>query len=56
MMANAGLIERAGSAATAASDRFVALALDGFRATGATPAPPAPSPRTMMAVMRRHGG
>jgi AcrR family transcriptional regulator len=56
MMANAGLIERAGSAAVAASDRFVALALDGFRTTGATPAPPSPSPRTMMAVMRRHGG
>jgi AcrR family transcriptional regulator len=56
MMANAGLIERAGSAAAAASDRFVSLALDGFRAKGATPAPAAPSPRTMMAVMRRHGG
>jgi AcrR family transcriptional regulator len=55
MMANAGVIERAGSAATAASERFVALALDGFRAEGASPAPPAPTPRTMMVALRRRG-
>jgi AcrR family transcriptional regulator len=55
MMANAGLVERAGSAAAAASERFVALALDGFRAAGATPAPPAPSPRTMTIAILRHG-
>lgn len=55
MMANAGLIERTGGAAAAVSDRFVSLALDGFRADGATPAPPSPSPRTLMAVMRRQG-
>jgi AcrR family transcriptional regulator len=53
MMANAGVIERAGTAATAASERFVALALDGFRAVGATTAPPPPSPRTMLAALRR---
>jgi AcrR family transcriptional regulator len=53
MMANAGIIERAGAAAGEASERFVALALDGFRAGGATSAPPAPSPRTLMAALRR---
>src|SRR3954453_6882018 len=55
MMANAALIERAGTAGTAASERFVALALDGFRAQGATAAPPPPSRPTMMKVIRRHG-
>jgi hypothetical protein len=51
LMANAGVIERAGAAAVIASERFVALALDGFRAEGATPAPNPPSPRTLMAAM-----
>jgi AcrR family transcriptional regulator len=52
LMANAGIIDRAGKAGPAASERFVALALDGFRAAGASPAPPAPSPRTMIAALR----
>jgi AcrR family transcriptional regulator len=52
LMANAGLIDRAGEAAPAASERFVALALDGFRVQGASPAPAAPSPRTMLAALR----
>jgi AcrR family transcriptional regulator len=55
LMANAGIIERAGRAAPEASERFVALALDGFRADGATPAPPSPSPRALMLAMRRQG-
>jgi len=53
LMANAGVIDRAGKAAPVASERFVALVLDGFRAEGAGPAPPAPSPRTLMATLRR---
>ena len=53
LMANAGVIERAGTAATAASERFVAFALDGFRAEGATDAPPAPSPRSLVTALRR---
>jgi AcrR family transcriptional regulator len=53
MMANAGVIERAGEAAVTASERFVALALDGFRAEGATPAPPPPSPRALVAAVRK---
>ncbi len=36
----AGITRRAGTVATAATERFVALALDGFRAEGARPAPP----------------
>jgi hypothetical protein len=52
-VANAGVIERAGRAAMVASERFVALALDGFRAEGATPAPEPPSPRTLMAAIRK---
>jgi AcrR family transcriptional regulator len=51
LMANAGVIHRAGKAAPLASERFVALVLDGFRAEGASPAPPAPSPRTMIAAL-----
>ena len=53
LMANAGVIERAGSAAAEASERFVALALDGYRAEGASAAPPAPSPRALMTAIRR---
>jgi AcrR family transcriptional regulator len=52
LMANAGVIDRAGKAAPVASERFVALVLDGFRAEGASPAPRAPSPRTMIAALR----
>jgi AcrR family transcriptional regulator len=53
LMANAGIIERAGTVASDASERFVALALDGFRANGATPAPPAVSPRRLLTALRR---
>jgi AcrR family transcriptional regulator len=52
MMANAGIIDRTGPAAAEASERFVALALDGFRADDATSAPAAPSPETLVAAMR----
>jgi len=40
LQAVAGIIRRTGTAALAATERFVALALDGFRAEGATSAPP----------------
>jgi AcrR family transcriptional regulator len=53
LMANAGIIERAGRAAGDASERFVALALDGFRADGARPAPPPVSPRRLLDALRR---
>jgi AcrR family transcriptional regulator len=53
LMANAGVIERAGPAAAHASERFVALALDGFRAEGATTAPPAVSPQRLVSALRR---
>jgi AcrR family transcriptional regulator len=36
----AGIIRQSGAAASAATERFVSLALDGFRTEGATPAPP----------------
>jgi AcrR family transcriptional regulator len=53
LMANAGVISRTGAAAPAATERFIALTLDGFRAEGATPAPPPISPRTMIAALRQ---
>lgn len=53
LVANAGIIERAGSVATDASERFVALALDGYRAEGATDAPPAVTPRRLLDALRR---
>jgi AcrR family transcriptional regulator len=56
LMANAGVIERTGEAAVVASERFVALSLDGFRTQGATAAPPAPTPRALVAAMRRLAG
>jgi AcrR family transcriptional regulator len=52
LIANAGIIERAGTVARDASERFVALALDGLRAEGATPAPPAVSPRRLLNALR----
>jgi hypothetical protein len=51
-MATAGIISRTGATAPAATDRFVALALDGFRAKAATPAPPPISSRTMILRLR----
>jgi AcrR family transcriptional regulator len=53
LMANAGIIGRAGRVAQAASDRFVALTLDGFRADGSQPAPPPVSPIALLAALRR---
>ena len=53
LMANAGVVEGAGEAAPDAWRRFVALMLDGFRAEGAGPLPPPPSPRQVMRAMRR---
>jgi AcrR family transcriptional regulator len=52
LMATAGIISRTGATAPAATDRFVALALDGFRAKAATPAPPPISSRTMILRLR----
>jgi AcrR family transcriptional regulator len=51
-MATAGIVRRMGVTAPAAVDRFVALALDGFRAQGATEAPPPIPARTMMLRLR----
>jgi AcrR family transcriptional regulator len=48
----AGIIRQTGTAASAATERFVALALDGFRAEGATPAPPPISRRQIRAGRR----
>lgn len=53
LIANAGIIEHAGTVAGDASERFVALALDGLRAEGATPAPLAVSPRRLLIALRR---
>ncbi len=53
LMANVGIVDRAGPAAPAASERFVALALDGFRAEGASPAPAAPAPLSMLTALSR---
>jgi AcrR family transcriptional regulator len=55
MMANAGLLERAGDISEAASRRLVHLLLDGFRATAATAGPAAPGPRDTLRAMRRSG-
>jgi AcrR family transcriptional regulator len=48
----AGIIRQTGTAAPLATDRFVALALDGFRAEAATPAPP-PITRRQIRAGRR---
>jgi hypothetical protein len=48
----AGIIRQTGTAASAATERFIALALDGFRAEGATPAPPPISRRQIRAGRR----
>jgi AcrR family transcriptional regulator len=51
-MAAGGISRHTGLSAAAATDRFIALALDGLRAEAATPAPPAISARTMLARLR----
>ena len=53
LMANAGVVERSGRVAQAASERTVALMLDGFRAGGGDPAPPPVPPRALIAALRR---
>ncbi|EIV95456.1 TetR/AcrR family transcriptional regulator [Frankia sp. QA3] len=52
LMANAGLIHRAGAHAQDSSARLIALLLDGLQATAATPAPPPPSEPELLTVMR----
>jgi len=52
LMANAGLVERAHSAAGEASARLVHVLLDGFRVEAATIGPPPPSARRMRLAMR----
>jgi AcrR family transcriptional regulator len=53
LMANAGVVQGAGTAAPDAWKRFVALMLDGFRSQGAAELPAPPTPRQMIAAMRR---
>jgi AcrR family transcriptional regulator len=55
LMANAGLIERSAGVAADASARLIHVLLDGFRSTGATDGPTAPTPRRMRLAMRRNG-
>jgi AcrR family transcriptional regulator len=52
LLAVAGIIRRTGRLAPRATNRFVSLALDGFRAEGATPAPRPVSNRTLIAATR----
>jgi AcrR family transcriptional regulator len=52
-MAISGITRHTGRTAAAATDRFIALALDGLRADAANPAPPAISPRTMLSRLRQ---
>jgi AcrR family transcriptional regulator len=52
MLAIGGITRHTGPTAPAATDRFIALALDGLRAEAATPAPPAISPQTMISRLR----
>lgn len=53
LLAVAGIIRHTGTAAPATTERFLSLALDGFRAEAATPAPP-PIPRQKIrAALRR---
>lgn len=53
-MAVAGITRYAGATAPAATERFVALALDGFRADAASPAPPPVSKQTMVRRLREN--
>jgi len=52
LMANAGVVQGAGQAAPDAWRRFMALMLESFRADGAMPLPPPPTPRQVMRAMR----
>jgi AcrR family transcriptional regulator len=55
LMANAGLVHRTCGAAPGAWSRFVDFALDGLRATAASPASPPPSRAALRRAMTRHG-
>jgi AcrR family transcriptional regulator len=55
LMANAGVVEATGDAASAASRRFVALMLEGFRADAGTVSAPPIDPRDMYRALRRAG-
>ncbi len=52
LMANAGLIHRAGAHAPESSARLISLLLDGLQTAAATPAPPPPPESELLAVMR----
>jgi len=53
-MAIAGITRHAGPTAPAATDRFIALTLDGYRSEAATAAPPPISPRTITQRLREN--
>jgi hypothetical protein len=53
LMGNAGVVQGAGNAAPDAWKRFVGLMLDGFRSDGASELPAPPTPRQVIAAMRR---
>jgi AcrR family transcriptional regulator len=53
LMANAGVIERAGASAEEATERLVSLVLDGFRTEGASPAAAPLEPRKLLVALRR---
>jgi AcrR family transcriptional regulator len=55
LMANAGVVRATRDAAPDAWRRFVSLVLDGFRADGARPLPPPPTPTQVYRAMRRLG-
>ncbi len=52
LMANAGLIYRAGAHAQDSSARLIALLLDGLQAAAATPAPPPPAESELLTLMQ----
>ncbi len=52
LMANAGVVQGAGTAAPDAWRRFAALMLEAFRADGASQLPAPPTPRQVMRAMR----
>jgi AcrR family transcriptional regulator len=53
LLAVAGIIQHTGTAAPAATERYLSFALDGFRAPAATPAPPPISRQKIRAALRR---
>ena len=53
LMGNAGVVQGMGREAPDAWRRYLALMLDGFRASPARPLPPAPTPRQVVRAMLR---